>query len=175
MWLAALDAGQISLAHARIVMTFRTDLPGTVDAEHGDAVEEFLVARATEFNPTQLQHVAQRLMDTLNPDGKYTDEADQERRRGFTLSENKDGSSTPTGRFTPELTAIQRPVLDCLSMPQPAEGLPDTRTPAQRRRDACRRGRDAATALRHAARDRWLPGHRPGPRQRRRREESRSR
>ena len=133
---AALDAGQISLAHARIVTRFRTDLPAAVDVEHGDEAERFLVDKAAEYGPTQLAQIAQRLMDTLNPDGKYTDQADQERRRGFTLSENKDGSSTPTGRFTPELTAILRPVLDCLSKPQPSEGLPDTRTPAQRRHDA---------------------------------------
>ena len=134
---AALDAGQISLAHAKIIVKFRTDLPARVDAEHGAAAETFLVGKAREFTPTQLGQVACRLRDTLNPDGMFSDEADQQRRRGFTLAEDKDGSSVPTGRFTPELTALLRPVLDSLSAPQPSDdGLPDTRTPAQRRHDA---------------------------------------
>jgi Domain of unknown function (DUF222)/HNH endonuclease len=131
----ALDCGSITLAHARIITTTRSGLPGEVDARHGDAAEQFLVEQASQLTPTQLGHVATRLGDTLNPDGKFTDEADQERRRSFTLTVHTDGSSTPSGRFTPEVTSLIRPVLDSLSAPQPSEGLPDTRTPPQRRHD----------------------------------------
>ena len=32
---AAVDAGEITLAHAAVIRKFRTELPGAVDAEHG--------------------------------------------------------------------------------------------------------------------------------------------
>ena len=132
---AALDMGSISLAHAKIITTTRSALPAKVDAEHGDAAEEFLVDQASRLDPVQLNSVARRLLDTLNPDGKFTEEQDQERRRHFALVENRDGSSTPRGRFTPELTMLIKPALDALSAPQPGDH-PDTRTPGQRSHDA---------------------------------------
>jgi len=132
----ALDAGQITVAHARIISQARESLPGAIDALHGDAVEAFLVDQAPVLTSKELRGVARRLLDTLNPDGALNDEADQERRRDFHLIDNADGSSTPAGRFTPELTAFLKPILDSLSAPQPAgDDLPDIRTPGQRRHD----------------------------------------
>jgi hypothetical protein len=133
----ALEAGTISLAHAHVIRALVTALPDHIELEHGVAAQHFLVEQARHLNPTQLAHAAIRLRDTLNPDGRASSEADQQRRREFRLTVHPDGSSTPGGHFTPELTAAIRPVLDSLAAPAPAEnGTPDSRTPGQRRHDA---------------------------------------
>jgi len=144
---AALDAREISVAHARIISDTRTALPAEIDTLHGDAVEALLVEHALTLHPKDLRAVAQRLIDTLNPDEAFTDDADQQRRRDFRLIDNPDGSSTPAGRFTPELTALIRPALDALSAPQPAGDIPDTRTAGQRRHDAIAEALTLSTAL----------------------------
>ena len=134
---AALDAGDITVAAAKVISQTRADLPAEIDRHFGDAAEALLVEQALVLNPKDLAVAAKRLTQTLNPDGVFTDQADQERRRDFHLIDNPDGSTTPAGRFTPELTALIKPVLDALSAPQPAgEDLPDTRSPGQRRHDA---------------------------------------
>jgi len=144
---AALDAGQITVAAAKVISKTRADLPAEVDRRFGDAAEALLVEQALVLNPKDLTIAAQRLTQTLNPDGVLNDETDQQRRRDFHLIVNPDGSSTPAGRFTPELTVLIRPILDSLSAPQPAgEDLPDTRSPGQRRHDAI--GDFATLALR---------------------------
>ena len=132
---AALDAGQVSLAHARVITRTRSALPAAVDAACGDAAEQFLVGQALRLNPTQLGYAATRLLDTLNPDGKYTELADQERRRYAGLVDLPGGASKPTGYYTPELTAVLKPILDALSAPQSTGDEPDQRTPGQRVHD----------------------------------------
>jgi hypothetical protein len=133
---AALDTGQISLAHGHVITKLIAELPDHIEFEHGHDAQRFLVEQATLLNPKQLGHVATRLRDTLNPDGNKTREQDQQRRRDVSLTIHADGSSTPRGHLTPELTSTLRPVLDALSKPVPAsDGMPDPRTPGQRRHD----------------------------------------
>ncbi len=65
------------------------------------------------------------------------------------MRDNRDGTTSPYGRFTPELGAIWKPILDALSAPQPAQNTdntadgtvdgivePDPRSAGQRRHDA---------------------------------------
>jgi hypothetical protein len=134
---AALGSGEIAVGKAAVIAKLRSKLPAEVDLEHGDAAEFFLVEQAKLLAPKQLNDVASRLYDTLNPDGSLDEDADRERRRGFTLVDLPNGGSKPLGEFTPELTMLIRPVLDALSAPESAgEDLPDTRTAMQRQHDA---------------------------------------
>ena len=81
--------------------------------------------------------VATRLLATVDPDGAAPREQEQQRRRGFSLRDQPDGSSLPSGYLTPECTALMRALLDPLSKPVPSDdGIGDNRTPAQRRHDA---------------------------------------
>ena len=131
----ALDSGRISLAHAQIVTKLRGDLPARVDAECGEAAEKFLVGQACKLNPTQLGHVAQRLEATLNPDGVLDEQHDRERRRHAGLIDLPGGASKPVGYYTPELTAVLKPIFESLSAPQSIGDEPDPRTPGQRLHD----------------------------------------
>lgn len=133
---AAQSAGLISAAHAYVITTAVDALPGAVAAENELAVEAALVEHATVFDPFELGKLARRMHDVLNPDGTLADDADHQRRRAFMLHRHRDGSSTPGGRFTPELTVLIETMLDTLAEPRPAaDGVRDDRTPDMRNHD----------------------------------------
>src|SRR2546421_205892 len=75
--------------------------------------------------PRQLRRTAAELLTRLDPDGLEPIEDRAERRRSFTLVTKPDGTSTPRGSWTAEVTALWETVLDSLAAPQPAEeGVP---------------------------------------------------
>jgi hypothetical protein len=130
-------AGLIAAEHAYVITTAVDALPAAVAADHEARVEAVLVEHALVFDPHELGKLARRMHDVLNPDGTLTDEADHQRRRGFVLHRHRDGSSSPDGRFTPELTVLFDTALDCLAPPRPAvDGVRDDRTPQMRNHDA---------------------------------------
>ena len=73
---AALDAGDIGQAHVAVITKAFTGWPRTVDQDTADQVEQLLVDQAQEIDPGQLNKVAQRLDDIMNPDGHAPDERD---------------------------------------------------------------------------------------------------
>ncbi len=96
-----------------------------------------LVEAARHEHPAALAKTAQLLLMRLDPDGSEPRDAELERKRAFAFSKFGDGSSTPHGHLTPDVTAALETILDALSAPLPAaDGMPDERTPAQRRHDA---------------------------------------
>jgi hypothetical protein len=135
----ACTTGEISPAHARIVTQTVDALPDAVAAERDRQVETFLVEQARLFEPRTLRLIARRLLDTVDPDGTLTSEADRTRRRFLTAHQRPDGSvygSFDTGPLTGEALLT---VLDTLARPLPADpdtGQADPRTAAQRRHDA---------------------------------------
>jgi hypothetical protein len=134
---AAQSAGVISPAHARVVVGCVGKLPDAVQDEHGQAAEAFLVEQAAIFDPDTLANVAQRLSDTLNPDGKFDDVEDRERRRDLRAHQRRDGSGSITGELTAETMEHLLSAFDTLARPKPAsDGMKDPRTPGQRRHDA---------------------------------------
>ena len=134
---AAQAEGAISAAHAAVIRRTVHRLPAAVRAEHEAAVEEFLTAQARVLDPGQLARLAQRLSDTLDPDGMLSDDGDHARRRDFTMHTRPDGSGRASIELTPAGVAITQAWLDALSAPVPAaDGEPDRRSGGQRRYDA---------------------------------------
>ena len=132
----ALQAGQLCSGHVAVIVKAVEAIPTQVGVEVVDSAEQSLVGHARALNPKQLGIVATRLLALLDPDGAAPREEEQQRHRGFSLREQPDGSSLPTGYCTPECTAALRAVLDPLSKPIPSEdGAGDDRSPAQRRHD----------------------------------------
>jgi hypothetical protein len=130
---AASAAGDIGEDHVHVVATALARLPHDVQ----DDAEQFLAARAHELEPGQLRIVAQRVVDTLDPDGRAPSEAEHQQRRTLWLEHRPDGSAELSGHLTPEAGVKLQTVLDALSAPAPAAGEePDARTAAQRRHDA---------------------------------------
>lgn len=92
---------------------------------------------AASLDPIGLGKAAQRLRETLDPDGAVPTDREHERRRDLRLRHNADGSGDIEGRLTPAATAAWQSVLDALASPRPADdGTADPRTPGQRRHDA---------------------------------------
>lgn len=134
---AAVQAGQISCGHVDVIAKCLDRIPAEISYEASAAAEQFLVTAAKHEHPGQLKRSAQLLLAHLDPDGVQPREEELESRRAFGLRKHQDGSSTPTGRFPAELTAMWEAIFDALAAPRSSvEGEPDTRTAEQRRYDA---------------------------------------
>ena len=149
---AAQSAGSITSEHIALIRKFFAKLPDRVDPTTRVAAEADLVRIACHHGPEGLRKAVNLLNALLHPDGDFTD-ADRERQRGVTLSQQRpDGMSTIRGDLTPEMRAVLEAVLAKLAAPgtsnpdddQPTvEGEPaadtatrDHRSPAQRNHDA---------------------------------------
>ena len=149
---AAVRQGAISSGHVGVIAECLDAIPDKISLQASAAAEEFLVNAAQHEHPGQLKKTAAMLLSRLDPDGIEPREEDNESGRSFGLRKHRDGSSTPTGRFTPELTAMWEAIFDSLAAPQSSlEGEPDTRSAEKRRHDA------AAEVLQRVLRSGTLP------------------
>src|SRR3954468_10495543 len=141
---AAVARGAVSAAQVEVIVDCLERIPPAAPAAGAGAGR--VAGEAARFEaPRQLRRTAAELLTRLDPDGLEPVEDRADRRRSFTLVTKPDGTSTPRGSWTAEVTAVWEAILDSLAAPQPAEeGLPDDRSPAQRRHDAMA---DAATRL----------------------------
>lgn len=119
--------GLIGDGHVRVIRSFFAHLPAEVDVLTREAAEQDLAQKATEYRPDEVAKYAQRIMDWLNPDGEFSDEA-RARKRGITLGTQEcDGMSRISGYLTPEARATFEPVLAKLGAPGACN--PDDPTP----------------------------------------------
>ena len=125
---AAWRDGVLDVDHLRTIQKFTRDLPVDIARAEVEKAEAFLVEKAAELRPDQLEKVADRLSITINPDGKFTD-TDRALRRGFTWCgvQRPDGMSVGKLVATPELRAL----LDAWSAKFAAPGMcnPDDQIP----------------------------------------------
>jgi hypothetical protein len=135
---AAQRAGSISGEHAKVIRTTVAAIPDKVSFELTGPVEEFLVEQAQHLDPKRLGAAAQRLLATIDPDGAAPTDEEQQRHRGFGMTQDRFGRwFVPRCQVTDEFAAAVKAATDPLSEPQPSvDGLPDDRTPSQRRHDA---------------------------------------
>jgi Domain of unknown function (DUF222) len=127
---AAQGAGEISAAHAAVVVDMISKLPHEVAAVMDRTVETLLVGFAREHDPLELRHHAQDLRNYLDQDGQYKDAAYRDRIRDARLRDNADGSGRLEGELTGECAERFRVMFDTLAKPRPAED--GTPTPAHR-------------------------------------------
>jgi hypothetical protein len=131
----AVAAGEISSGHVGVIADCLDRIPAHMSYEVSPVAERMLVEAARHEHPRQLAKTAALLLVRLDQDG--SEPTDPDPRNGFTLRKHADGSSTPTGRWSPEVTAAWEALLDTLAAPAPSvDGLRDERSPAQRRHDA---------------------------------------
>ncbi|HEY2299819.1 MAG TPA: DUF222 domain-containing protein [Jatrophihabitans sp.] len=129
--------GELSREHARVITTTVAAIPAELTFELAGPVEQFLVDQAKHLDPKQLAAAAHRLIATIDPDGAAPREEDQQRRRGFELAHDRGGWVQVRNGVTEEYHAVWTAILDSLAAPQPGvDGMPDDRTPSQRRHDA---------------------------------------
>ena len=137
---AAQRDGSISAEHASVIVKTIEAIPDRLAAQFTGLVEATLVDQARHLDPARVAKAGQLLLAHIDQDGVAPREEEQQRRRDFGIRDNRDGSGSPYGRFTPELCAVWKPILDALSAPQPEnceDGTvePDRRSAGQRRHD----------------------------------------
>ena len=144
--------GVLDGQHLRVIQTFLGDLPEATPAHTVEDAERFLADQAAKLRPDQLEKLAHRCAQLINPDGKFSD-ADRARQRGFTWSAQRaDGMSIGKLIATPELRANldawfarfaapgmgnpndETPCLE--GQPDPDVAATDRRSPGQRQHDA---------------------------------------
>lgn len=136
--LAAAQAdGAVSTEHTRAILSALTELPATLSAEDHALAEKHLVEAAGTLRPREVGLLGQRILAHLHPDGTLASDAEHQRRRGFALHPNTDGSYTATGRLSPACGAQLLACLTPRSAPRPTDDTgPDPRNHAQRMHDA---------------------------------------
>jgi len=131
-------AGGIDAAHAVVITRVLHALPHTLDPHLVVAAEHSLATHATQLRPAELATAGERLLAHLDPDGDLSDDADRARRRGLVIGvQGGDGMSPVHGLLDPTTRALLDAALGALARPTPdGAGVPDPRSPSQRRHDA---------------------------------------
>ena len=144
-------AGHLGSAHVHVIRTFLGQLPNWVDLPTREEAETDLARLGAQHRPDQLDKLADKMADCINPDGNFTD-TDRTRRRGVIIGkQGADGMSKLSGWLTPEARATWDAVQAKLAAPgmcNPADPHPcvagtpsqaaiesDTRNPGQRIHD----------------------------------------
>jgi Domain of unknown function (DUF222) len=148
----ALAVGDLSRAHAEVVVKMMDTLPSSLGQETMDRAERQLVAWCREFDPRDVARLGRRLWEVVDPDGAderegellAKQEREASRRRHLSIGGDGFGRHLLRGVFDPESAATISAALDPLAKPlsSTADGT-DPRTPGQRYADAlvelCRR------------------------------------
>jgi hypothetical protein len=133
----AREAGAISGDHVQLVLRALDRLPGSLAPSVVAEAETVLTEYARVLPPPELAKAATRLVNTLDPDGRFTDDLDRRRRRSLTITPLGDGMHRLSGDLDPACAALAGTVLNALAAPRPSDADgPDARTATQRRHDA---------------------------------------
>src|SRR5205823_3989633 len=97
--------GELSAGHADVIISCLDRVSSVAPPAVLPVAEGLLVEAARHENAKQLARTATLLLARLDPDGVEPKEDEIERRRGFSLAKQADGSAIPRGRWAPELVA----------------------------------------------------------------------
>lgn len=115
---AAQAEGAISARHAAVVVSAVESLAPEIQAVHGEALADTIVAVARDLDPDQLARTARHEAYLLDQDGMLREAACRERTRDLHLRVRPDGSGQLTGDLTAEATEHLRTALDVLAKPK---------------------------------------------------------
>ncbi len=133
---AALAGAAVNVEQAEVIVEVMAVLP-KVEAEVAAAAEQFLIGQAAVLDPIELRKVGRELCESLTVDPDPEQQARRCRERRYLhLIRDYDGMTILRGLLDPEAAAVLTAALDPLSAPLAAvEGVPDPRSPGQRRAD----------------------------------------
>lgn len=124
----SLRAGDISPAHAAVIVDASRKLPAGITPAQREVVHESLVEKAKHISPSRLRKAARRALGAIEPDEQAVDahenallvdeETSASARTSLTFHDNNDG--TVTGRFTvPTLQGhLLRKVIEAMTAPR---------------------------------------------------------
>ncbi|MCF6379358.1 HNH endonuclease [Nocardioides KLBMP 9356] len=124
----SLGRGDISPAHASVIVDASRKLPASITPAQREVVEQTLVEKAQHLSPSRLRKAARRAIGAIEPDATVVDahedallhdeEAGALARTSLTFHDNQDG--TVSGRFTlPTLQGhLLRKVIETMTAPR---------------------------------------------------------
>ncbi|MCV7284497.1 HNH endonuclease [Mycolicibacterium wolinskyi] len=124
---AAQLRGEVGTEHVRVIRKFFASLPGWVGADDRAKAETILARSAPRLSPDELRQATDRMLMTIDPDGKPPSDADRARRRYLYVGkQDPDGMSEVKGLLDPEARAVW----DAISAKWAAPGMcnPDDET-----------------------------------------------
>lgn len=129
--------GILGDSQVRVILKTLSQLPPNLPVGQVDSAERILVQAAHSLHADDLSKVAQRLLDTVNPDGSQPSEAELQQRRDLWLRRKSDGTVHIGGLLDPITGAKAEAWFGAMSKPRPddASGR-DERTAGHRRHDA---------------------------------------
>lgn len=132
----ALDAGEVSAAHAAVITGALAALPTRLSDDDRAACEQRLVTDAQHYSPDQLRRHARRVLAEVEPDEAVVDAAEDaqvvaEEDRAYAaaaLTFHDNGDGTVTGRFVlPHLqAAMLKKAVEALAAPRRVRGTEHT-------------------------------------------------
>jgi hypothetical protein len=135
---AAARDGALSPAHVDVIAKTMAKIPVIITGVERDAAEEILVGLAREAKPNTVAAAADRLLDTLNPDGSEPKDPLPDRpKRELHFQEHRDGTASFRGILDNLTYAQLRTLLDPLAKPRSTPEEPrDGRAVWERNADA---------------------------------------
>ena len=136
---AAVDAGDLDARQAKVIITAMNDLPKTVDAPTRRRCEQTLVDHGSRHDPIELNKIAQRVLDAIDPDGDLDPERNPSANAELTFGtrSRRTGLTPVSGKLDDLGVATVKAAIDALAAPQPpVDGVPDQRSAATRRAHA---------------------------------------
>jgi hypothetical protein len=133
--LDAIDRGQLSAGHARVITGCLTRIPAAVDPDTRQLCRDTLLEQAGKRDEIGLRQVAEQIRHIVDPDGTLSGKDPDERAELHIGHKRQDGLTPIRGLLSP-LTAEQfRIAIQALSAPTPIDAdTPDPR-PAELRRE----------------------------------------
>lgn len=131
---SALGAGEVSVAHARVIVDEIDKLPEWVSEQQRADMDVFLAGQAKMLPPRELRVVAVRARHDLDPAVKESEEQRQIERRRLRLSTGRDGMTILKGRLDKETGWKLREVLDRFTA-EPGDAEGEVRNEPHRRAD----------------------------------------
>ena len=137
----ALFAGEISPAHARVIVVALDELPPDLPADIVQRAETTLVGHATEFRPAQVARPGRRILEIVAPEVAEADEArrlrEQEQRAKARTNARFRVLGDGMGRVVLDLPdswiARLKTYLEAFASPRRSEAAPGERVPYGRR------------------------------------------
>ncbi|UQX87154.1 HNH endonuclease [Jatrophihabitans telluris] len=129
--------GAVSTEQVTVVLEVLDKIPAEVGTDGFDRAAEVLTELAHQAGPRELSLAGQRLLDTIDPDGRAPRDELLNRRRSLSLLPASDGSWQLRGQLSPVCGQLLWSFLDARSAPRPAgEQGADPRSHPQRMHDA---------------------------------------
>ncbi len=130
----AVDGGCVGAEHVKIIVDTMAKVPPKAPAAARDRCEQTLVDTAVDCDPNYLGHAAQRILDTVDPDGELDDTTPASKMElHFGSRSTRTGLTPIKGQLDDYGVEVVKKAIDGLAVPRPeADGVRDPRPAATR-------------------------------------------